>query len=332
MGFSADQLKTFIAETMRMSHVYQPVMLRLLLKQGGSASLTEISRALLSYDQSQVEYYELRTKNMVGRVLTANGVVRPIKSGRQITGYELNTAALTDDDRQELLALCDQRLDEFLSKRGDSVWQHRSSADGYVPGSVRYEVLKRAKYRCELCGAHEDQAALHVDHIIPRAQGGSDDISNFQSLCVTCNTSKRDRDDTDFRTVLSSYQERAEGCVFCELPTERIIAENELCVAIRDGFPVTPMHTLIIPKRHVVDYFDLYQPELNAVHTLLTEQRRQIASDDDTVTGFNVGVNAGSDAGQTIFHVHVHLIPRRAGDVEQPRGGVRGVIPDKQSY
>lgn len=332
MGFSADQLKTFIAETMRMSHVYQPVMLRLLLKQGGSASLTEISRALLSYDQSQVEYYELRTKNMVGRVLTANGVVRPIKSGRQITGYELNTAALTDDDRQELLALCDQRLDEFLSKRGDSVWQHRGSADGYVPGSVRYEVLKRAKYRCELCGAHEDQAALHVDHIIPRAQGGSDDISNFQSLCVTCNTSKRDRDDTDFRTVLSSYQERAEGCVFCELPMERIIAENELCVAIRDGFPVTPMHTLIIPKRHVVDYFDLYQPELNAVHSLLTEQRRQIASDDDTVTGFNVGVNAGSDAGQTIFHVHVHLIPRRTGDVEQPRGGVRGVIPNKQSY
>lgn len=332
MGFSADQLKTFIAETMRMSHVYQPVMLRLLLKKGGSASLTEISRALLSYDQSQVEYYELRTKNMVGRVLSANGVVRPIKSGRQITGYELNTASLTDDDRQELLALCDQRLDEFLSKRGDSVWQHRSSADGYVPGSVRYEVLKRAKYRCELCGAHEDQAALHVDHIIPRAQGGSDDISNFQSLCVTCNTSKRDRDDTDFRTVLSSYQERAEACVFCELPTERIIAENELCVAIRDGFPVTPMHTLIIPKRHVVDYFDLYQPELNAVHTLLTEQRRQIASDDDTVTGFNVGVNTGSDAGQTIFHVHVHLIPRRAGDVERPRGGVRGVIPDKQSY
>jgi len=332
MTYSADQLKTYIAETMRMSHVYQPVMLRVLLEQGGSASLTDIARTLLSYDQSQVEYYELRTKNMVGRVLTANGVVQPIKSGRQITGYELNSAALTDNDRRELLALCDQRLADFLSKRGDRVWQHRSSADGYVPGSVRYEVLKRAKYRCELCGVHEDQAALHVDHIIPRARGGSDDISNFQSLCVTCNTSKRDRDDTDFRAVLASYDERADDCIFCELPTERIIAENELCVAIRDGFPVTPMHTLIIPKRHVADYFDLYQPELNAMHTMLVEQRRQIAAEDDTVTGFNLGVNAGGDAGQTIFHVHVHLIPRRAGDVERPRGGVRGVIPDKQSY
>ena len=79
MAFSADQLKTYIAETMRMSHVYQPVMLRVLLEQGGSASLTDIARALLSYDQSQVEYYELRTKSMVGRVLTANDIVQPIK-------------------------------------------------------------------------------------------------------------------------------------------------------------------------------------------------------------------------------------------------------------
>lgn len=332
MTFSADQLKAYIAKTMRMSHVYQPVMLQVLLEQGGSASLKDIARALLSYDQSQVEYYALRTKNMVGRVLTANGVVQPIKSGRQITGYELNTVALTDSDRHELLALCERRLAKFLEQRGGSVWQHRSGADGYVPGSVRYEVLKRAKYRCELCGAHEDQAALHIDHIIPRSKGGSDDISNFQSLCVTCNTSKRDRDDTDFRAVLASYDQRADACVFCELPAERIINENELCVAIRDGFPVTPMHTLIIPKRHVSDYFELYQPELNAIHMMLAEQRRLIAAADDTVTGFNVGVNAGSDAGQTIFHVHVHLIPRRAGDVEQPRGGVRGVIPEKQSY
>lgn len=332
MTFSAQQLKTYIAETMRMSHVYQPVMLRVLLEQGGSASLTDIARALLSYDQSQVEYYELRTKNMVGRVLTTNGVVQPTKSGRQITGYELNTTVLTDSDRHELLNLCEQRLANFLDQRGDTVWQHRSGADGYVPGSIRYEVLKRAKYRCELCGAHEHQAALHIDHIIPRAKGGSDDISNFQSLCVTCNTNKRDRDDTDFRAVLASYDERADSCVFCELPALRIIAENELCVAIRDGFPVTPLHTLIIPKRHVADYFDLYQAELNAIHTMLAEQRRLIAAEDDTVTGFNMGVNAGSDAGQTIFHVHVHLIPRRAGDVEQPRGGVRAVIPEKQSY
>jgi ATP adenylyltransferase len=109
-------------------------------------------------------------------------------------------------------------------------------------------------------------------------------------------------------------------------------AENTLCYAIRDGFPVTHLHTLIIPKRHVAEYFDLYQPELNAVHALLGNQRAKILAIDPTVTGFNVGINSGKDAGQTIFHVHVHLIPRRDGDVADPTGGVRGVIPKKQKY
>ena len=120
--------------------------------------------------------------------------------------------------------------------------------------------------------------------------------------------------------------------MFCEIPSERVIAENELCYAIRDGFPVTPLHSLIIPKRHVSDYFDLFQPELNAIHRMLNDLRSDIQRDDPEVTGFNVGINAGESAGQTIFHCHVHLIPRRDGDVSNPRGGVRGVIPDKQVY
>ena len=80
------------------------------------------------------------------------------------------------------------------------------------------------------------------------------------------------------------------------------------------------------------DYYDLYQPELNAIHQLITEQRQAILNADSTVLGFNVGVNSGSVAGQTIFHAHIHLMPRREGDVVDPRGGVRGVIPSKQSY
>lgn len=332
MPFNAEDLKAYIAKDMRMSHVYQPVMLKVLLEQGGKASVEEIAKALLSYDQSQVEYYEIRTKNMVGRVLAQNNVVEPIKHGRKIVGYRLNAQALSFQDRDEILQLCDLRLNKYLDKRGSRIWEHRFIADGYVPGSVRYEVLKRAKYRCELCGAHENQIALHVDHILPRAKGGSDDISNFQALCMTCNTNKRDTDDTDFRGVLQSYNERADDCLFCQLDTERIVAENELTIAIQDTHPVTPLHTLIIPKRHVADYFDLYQPELNAINSLLSKQRELIKSQDPSVTSFNVGVNAGADAGQTIFHVHVHLIPRRQGDVEEPRGGVRGVIPSKQSY
>jgi ATP adenylyltransferase len=105
-----------------------------------------------------------------------------------------------------------------------------------------------------------------------------------------------------------------------------------LCYSIRDAFPVTELHTLIIPKRHVADYFDLYQPERNAIDQMLQNQRKSILELDNSVTGFNVGANVGQSAGQTVFHVHVHLIPRRDGDVSEPRGGVRGVIPSKQRY
>lgn len=326
------KLQDYIRRSMRMSHLYQPVMLRVLLENGGQADTETIAKALLSYDRSQVEYYEIRTKNMVGKVLTQNGIVEPLKDGKRISGYKLNIAPLSDDEKAALLQLCDARLAEYLDKRGQDIWEHRTLSDGYVPGSVRYEVLKRARYRCELCGAHEAQAAMHVDHIVPRARGGSDDVSNFQALCITCNTNKRDKDDTDFRGVLASYENRTADCIFCEHDPRRVIAENELCYAIRDAFPVTALHTLVIPKRHVADYFGLYQPELNAIHRMLQDQRSEILKQDGAVTGFNVGINSGKDAGQTIFHVHVHLIPRREGDVAEPRGGVRGVIPSKQKY
>ena len=269
---------------------------------------------------------------MVGKVLTKNGVIEPIRSGRATKGYRLNSEALTEAQRASLIAKCDKSISDYLDKRGDRIWQHRASESGYVSGSTRYNVLKRAKYRCELCGVHETQVALHVDHIIPRSKGGPDDPSNFQALCQTCNTNKRAEDDTDFRGILDSYSDRDADCVFCNNCAGRIIAENELCFAIRDGFPVTDLHTLIIPKRHVADYFDLHQPELNAIHDLLSRQRQSIMHEDKSVTGFNVGINAGKSAGQTVFHVHIHLIPRRNGDVEEPRGGVRGVIPRKQSY
>ena len=121
-------------------------------------------------------------------------------------------------------------------------------------------------------------------------------------------------------------------CLFCQVNPKHLVAEDELCYAVKDSFPVTESHTLIIPKRHVANYFDLNLSEVSAMHKILVEMKRTIETTDDSVTGFNIGVNSGKDAGQSIYHVHVHLIPRRKGDVENPRGGVRGVIPHKQKY
>lgn len=121
-------------------------------------------------------------------------------------------------------------------------------------------------------------------------------------------------------------------CIFCNIDQSRIIDTNEYFNVILDIYPVTELHTLIIPHRHVSSYFDLKEQEQSSLFLLLKKHKDKLQKIDSTITGFNVGINDGEDAGQTIFHCHVHLIPRRKGDVQNARGGVRGVIPSKQSY
>lgn len=261
---SASGLEHFIRETMQMSQVYQPVMLRVLLERGGYASTDEIATALQGRDPLRIEYYRDRTKNMVGKVLTNHGIVEPIKDGNRIVGYKLNADSLSSVETTTLKRLCDDRLKDFIERRGDNVGKHHRNADSL-------------------------------------------------------------KDEASFRNILESRQEHehTSNCLFCKIDPDHVVAENELCYAIRDGFPVTPLHTLVVPKRHVANYFSLYQSELEAVHVMLDEQHADIPQQDKTVTGFNVGINAGNDAGQTVFHAHIHLIPRRYGDVSNPRGSVR---------
>ena len=120
------------------------------------------------------------------------------------------------------------------------------------------------------------------------------------------------------------------NCPFCNIDDKRIISNYDDYYVIRDLFPVTELHTLIIPKRCVASYFDLNDRELNNLQQIIKKEKEELINIDKTISGFNLGVNDGLDAGQTIFHCHVHLIPRRKNDVDDPRGGVRGVIPLKQ--
>jgi len=328
MKSSFEVISDFISKKMRMSHIYQPVMLLELLRGNGLATVNQIAQSLLSYDASQVEYYEHITKNMVGKVLTKN---RGITS-REGNEYTLNGFdSLSPSEIKELVQLCESKIDVYLEKRSDP-WSHRKKSSGYIPGTLRYKILSRAKFRCELCGISAEKKSLEVDHIIPRNKGGLDDESNLQSLCYSCNAMKRDRDDTDFRGMADTYSKREKGCVFCELPKNRVIEENELAIAFEDNYPVTSGHTLVIPKRHIDEYFGLYQPERNAIQKLLESSRERILGNDKSVTGFNIGNNSGESAGQTIFHCHTHLIQRRDGDCVEPKGGVRGVIANKQKY
>ena len=129
---------------------------------------------------------------------------------------------------------------------------------------------------------------------------------------------------------MSSSQE---DCIFCNKTNCKVISATKNFFIIRDtAYPVTKHHTLIITNRHVADFFELTKKEMSELDEILKNQKKELKDLDNEISGFNVGVNIGKDAGQSIMHCHLHLIPRRKDDVEDPRGGVRGVIPDKQKY
>lgn len=120
-------------------------------------------------------------------------------------------------------------------------------------------------------------------------------------------------------------------CPFCTLPTERIIDSNDLAIVIRDGFPISQGHTLIIPKRHTGSFFDTSDEEKLALFELIERTKLKIDQEFHP-DSYNIGINDGPAAGQTVPHLHIHLIPRYKGDQEDPRGGVRWIIPSKAKY
>ncbi len=121
-------------------------------------------------------------------------------------------------------------------------------------------------------------------------------------------------------------------CLFCDVKKSGYAHENDLAYASYDSYPVSEHHCLIIPKRHIKDYFDLSNDELVACNDLIKIVKKEITNKDPLVKGFNLGTNIGIVSGQSILHCHFHLIPRREGDVDNPQGGVRSVIPNKQHY
>jgi diadenosine tetraphosphate (Ap4A) HIT family hydrolase len=252
---------------------------------------------------------------------------------------------LSDAEREELLQLCRQRLDAFREQRGEEVGcllmqkpAPSGTAAATAPRSADRSttgcspVPKAAANAAGQAVAWQPphQRALEVDPIVPRNHGGSDDLNNLQALCFRCNAGKRDgclptqEDSTDFRGLQASYAHRQDGCVFCALEASgRMLLENELALCIADADPVTPGHSLVIPRRHGADGLALHQPEWNAVVALLKRRREQQSAHDPSISGWNVGLNSGEAAGQTVFHAHWHLIPRREGDCEEPRGEQR---------
>jgi diadenosine tetraphosphate (Ap4A) HIT family hydrolase len=309
-----EEIKAFLTskKRLRMSHIYKPVMLLEVLRRGGNATRAEIAQAFLERDAQQLEFYRRKVVHpSSGRHLVRDGLL--VRDGQE---YRLADplAALTAVQRDEIEEILERRIAAYQAQCNPFGDHHRDA----VPASRRFAVLERAGGRCELCGVSCRATQIDVTHIVPRARGGSNDTSNLQALCRACCSQRRERDDTDYAGLHERYAERDSGCVFCRMEQDRrrVVAENPLAFCIRDGFPLVEGHMLVMPRRHVADYFDLTQAERNAIEELMRDQRRQLAKADASITGWGIDISAGASAEQTVFHVHFQLNPRRDGLAE----------------
>jgi len=138
--------------------------------------------------------------------------------------------------------------------------------------------------------------------------------------------------DSDDAPTSSTPPPRSDECPFCDYNHYRVILGNDQALALRDEYPVSKGHTLVVPRRHVGSWFAATEIERAAIIELVDRVRERLETADPTPDGYNIGINDGAAAGQTIMHLHVHLIPRYDGDVDDPRGGVRHVIPGRGNY
>ena len=187
-------LKEFIERKLKMSHIYQPMVIRELVNSGGRATIRQLALSLLAQDESQIKYYEERVRKMPVSVLKKHGIVS--LDGDLVS---LTAGKLSFQERSEVRGLCEAKLQEFISSRGESVWEYRFLDESQVSGSLRIQVLERAQGKCQLCGTSIKDAPIDVDHIIPRSKGGETKIANLQALCYRCNRAKGNRSSVDYR-------------------------------------------------------------------------------------------------------------------------------------
>lgn len=252
--FGVERLRRFLELEMAMSHIYQPVMIRTILEGGGAASKRQIAAAFSAADLSQLEYYEQVLGRYPGPVLRRRNIV---DLDRGVYRLAADLQRMDEWQRATLVALCDSRIADFVSRRQAAIWAHRSANADPLPGTLRWRVISRARGLCEACGISSELRALEVDHIVPRSQGGSNDPSNLQALCSLCNVQKLDRDQTDFHAAHQQVRHRHAGCPVCDMFGED---GNDLA-----GMVEMAGGSAVAPRRHGARWLDLWQPEVNAL-------------------------------------------------------------------
>lgn len=301
---SADKLLNFLKNEMRLSHIYQPLLIRSLIDAGGTATVRQLALQFLNQDESQIQYYEDRIKQMPLKVLSKHGIVT-----KQSDLISLNVRKLTLQEKSLIKMICEQKIQQYVVKKGLAIWDHRLLDSNPVSDVLRLRVLEESSGRCALCGATKNDTPLHVDHIKPRSKGGKTEYANLQVLCARCNQAKSNKSANDYRK--DQYAINLPDCRFCpEKVSSRVVDDYETVWAIKDRYPVSEDHHLIIPKRHTTDWFSMTQHERDHAESLIRIMKNRIQDSDKTITGFNIGMNCGASAGQTVFHAQYPFDPK----------------------
>ena len=190
-----DRLKSFLINKMSMSHIYQPVIIKELLLNNNKNPIKSLAKKLLEYDDTQIEYYEYIIKRYPKSTLKNHSI---INSDRENFYLDEEFISLSEKDKQELIDICDETIQNFVLNREGS-YGRRNTFKRNIKSSDYIEVLRRAKGKCQLCGISKEERSLEVDHVTPKSEGGSDDISNLGALCWLCNSKKSNKSDFDYR-------------------------------------------------------------------------------------------------------------------------------------
>jgi len=188
-----NELVDFIENRMRMSHIYQPLLIEGLIDSGGMATVRQMATYFLNLDENNIQYYEKRIKEMPVKVLKKHEVIN-YSDGM----IELNVPKLTLEQRSQIKLLCESKIHSYIGKRGKGTWLGSLLDNEGISGSLRHQVLERSGGKCELCGISVKKAPFDVDHIIPRSKKGETTLDNLQALCAKCNRSKGNRSSKNY--------------------------------------------------------------------------------------------------------------------------------------
>lgn len=280
-------MANFIQKKMRMTHIYQPMMIKTLLESNDTASVEDIARGFLNEDKTQLNYYMKIVRRWPHDTLTRKHKIA--KYDKATKKYALLLDDISQQQRRRLIEMCELRLQEFIDK-DPWIQKFRELDKRSMSGSLRYDILAKSKGVCVACGAKSQDAFLHVDHIIPVSLGGVTEPDNLQALCDKCNMQKRNRDNTDFLLWQKRLEFKHGQCDLCKKPLGA--TSNSMAYVIKDK-----TRSLIIPHRHVGSFVDMIPAEKQLCLTLVDQAIECMRQDPHTdrfdVHGFDGAHSSG---------------------------------------